>query len=491
MPPPPRRARLSTYNLLTTTSCTSFSVDNYVEGWLETSIARTNSGKKRKRASSEPLGGEEFRGESEVEGVGRKRRRSVGDFRGTMTGGNQGTSGSSKKHGNEKQPQTPDQGAPKAVSTPTASTTSHVPTHPNVTGRRMDAHGLFKKMNKFNEYPDFKAEVMKIVEGERFSRMKAKSVDLFERTHKKYIDKNENTLLNNLIPLILKSKRKVKADPKTFGEAMDDVSDTHEGDLVKGEVYSALWFDDGVMVLSDQNLIGDLLPDVYNDNDLNKELEKKGDEMKTPRPDRIYGLDPELFEMPLPLLLDRYVESTLEVCPSMYFTYFLIEGKSNDGNALVAENQARRGGATIVNGMRCVYAFIEQPRNELGPDWKTFIFSGTMNINTFDIWVHWALVKSPTVTEYHMDLVHSFALRQYQELPNLRKILHNIMGWGCDLKGRGLDKLHQDIIQWQKKQRHWGEEGKGKDRSEGSNKSTPEKPDPKRHKTDEKASQHH
>ena len=376
----------------------------------------------------------------------------------------------------------------------------------------MEQHGLLKEDNAFHRYKDFETEVMNIVKGERFSEMKPKSVSNIKAQFDIYSKMDEASFLAAMIPLILKDSHQKHITPETLEEALKcgDESDIVTNPRTGVTYQVCLWFDDGILARADANLLGDLLPDLYADNDLTKRLTKEGDDMKTPRPDRIFGLDPKRFAFPKPLILDQKLDAVLWTCKHMHYPFFLIEGKSNRGNGQVAENQARRGGATIVNAMRCAYSTIGQPKNTPGPDNKSFIFSATINAYVLDIWLHWALITEEKDVLFHMDLIHSVNLKLPELYPNLRIILHNIFGWGCDYKKRGLLDLHEDMIRWQRVQSKQAKpseisgsdkasgdgggpnasgKGKGKeaaDSNPASAESTPGKPPSKKHKHDDK-----
>ena len=324
----------------------------------------------------------------------------------------------------------------------------------------MAAHGL-KNEDALPKYPDFEKKVMSILEGDRTSEMKKRSINYLKKEFDTYSGMDEASFLNAMVPLIVTKSRTVETEPMTFDEAVDRDLDPIVANPEKGTVYRAApWSEDGMLVRVDANLDGDLLPHVYEDNELNQKMAKKDDDMKTPRPDRIYGLDPRLFILPNKLLLDKHIDATLDVCDYMHHPFFLIEGKSNRGNPHDAANQARRGGATIVNALRCAYAAIGKERTTLGPDYDSFMFSGTVSVEVFNIWLHWAEVKKDCIL-FHMDLVHCMAFNIKSQYANTRKLMNNIFCWGCNRKERGLLDLQDDIIQWQKVQSGWAKPGEG------------------------------
>lgn len=79
----------------------------------------------------------------------------------------------------------------------------------------------------------------------------------------------------------------------------------------------------------------------------------------------------------------------MEVAHGQNHSFFIIEGKSNKGSHTDAENQARRGGATLVNAARILYDRISM-EDVTGADERTFVFSATVTPEFMAIWVHWA-----------------------------------------------------------------------------------------------------
>ena len=297
---------------------------------------------------------------------------------------------------------------------------------------------------------------MKVVNGDRHSHMRPESARQITQRHQYYQRTNEATLLTYILPLIIKDCRSVKLLPKeakeqSFGMAVDgdniDVEDPEDGALYG----SKAWFDDGVVAAVNKDFRKEHLPHRYEDDQLAAAL-KKDDSMLTPRPDRCFGLLPDLIPVPDDIILNPQITILLEPCPDMHHPFFVLEGKSNDGSIADAENQARRGGATLVHAARQLLSKIGEPQvTDNGPDDRTFVFSATMAPNVMDLWVHWAELRNGKAV-FHMNCVKSVALRDDQQLGELRKTLHNIMSWGCDLKARRLEELHERLYTWQRKE---------------------------------------
>ena len=253
----------------------------------------------------------------------------------------------------------------------------------------MSQHRLVQDPKALDKYPKFKKMVADIINGDRYSQVKPESAQNFDDERNAYAAMGEDSLLNALVPLIIKAEHsnKKKLGKATFSMAVDEECDVEVTDSLSGKTYVTRWSDEGVLVGVNKNLRCDLLPNLYNDDDLAKAL-RKGDYMTTPRLDRIYGLRPQLFPTPDDIMLDQALYAGLQVCQGMYFPYLIIEGKGNDGDPVVAENQARRGCATLVNATRQVYESIGLVDDYNGPDYRSFVFSATLTPYLMEIWVH-------------------------------------------------------------------------------------------------------
>ena len=145
-----------------------------------------------------------------------------------------------------------------------------------------------------------------------------------------------------------------------------------------------------------------------------------------------------------------YHTQLLGVAPGVQHPFFIVEGKSEQGSVADAQNQARRGGASLVHTTRSLLTHIGEPDVE-GLDMRIFILSATMSPDIMEIWVHWAEVI-PTGVRFHMNQVASRALAEEEQVVQLRKILHNILDWGVNKRRPQPQLLHQNISSFQKAQ---------------------------------------
>ena len=323
--------------------------------------------------------------------------------------------------------------------------------------QRLAQHGMYQGDDKaFRSYPAFQKMVYEIVRGERHSAPRPKSVEAFQRRHKYHRSDNELTVLDNLIPMIIKARRQV---PLQYSSIKPPVT----GSLQEApEFYPApsdgecTWvvedfFDSGCIRKANADFKPNSLP-------LDKDLAammKKDDDMQgltNPRPDYVYGLSCDDFEPPKGVIISGITQDLREVIPHMYDCMFVIEGKSDQGQPAGAENQACRSGAALVNAARQLRERIGEKDVE-GADERTFVFSGTLCPNALQIWVNWAEVTYTNGKKnvfFHMNHLDSGTLSSSDFVERFRPICHNILDWGCITRyHKNLKGLYERIYEWE------------------------------------------
>ena len=352
------------------------------------------------------------------------------------------------------------------------------------------------RREELQKHPDLSRIVDNIVNSDRQSVMKPESAARFLKQHVYYEDQSEETLLLHLVPLILKRDHMRKVSP---GDQITSAANTapREGlEVTTADVTAAMdpdewtsseWFDDWLCVSKSCDFRRGLLPTHYGDEDFEPEIAKalaKFDGMTNPRPDFCYGLRTDSFPVPSGVMLSSEIQDLLQMAPGMEHPFLTIEGKSNKGVVGEAENQARRGGACLVNGARKLRERVGEAVNDAGPDLKTIVFSATWTPNLVDIFVHWAevIVVDAAIeateragiqpvqqtqhsehieniqpaelksTIFHMTHLKSYPLRNADVLPDLRRALHNILTWGCIDRLVDLKPLRVTIYRWQREE---------------------------------------
>ena len=262
--------------------------------------------------------------------------------------------------------------------------------------------------------------------------------------------------MGSLLPLLIKEDRTVKLEQKELGRTPLELAGNGDGamqDPQPGPVYGSRdWWDDGVFAVSLQEFREDLLPHRYLADDPLAQMRKKADGMLTPKPRRYYGLLQRFLPIPCGVILDDEIRYLIGVCPLLSHPFFLLEGVSNNGSLIEAQNRVRRGGASLVNAMRLLLAKIGGlPVIDNGVDDRNFVFSATLMPGLMNISVHWVEMKNGS-PRFHMNLLKPLAIGDRERIAESRKILNNIMSWGCDLDKRGLNELREKIYAWQRQE---------------------------------------
>lgn len=181
------------------------------------------------------------------------------------------------------------------------------------------------------------------------------------------------------------------------------------------------------------------------------EAMKKEDGMTNPKPARTFSVARNKCHFPRGVRIPDEISRCLEIVPTTYHPFFVIEGSSYEGSELAAENQACRGGAALVHAARIIRHLLGEPDVE-GADERTFVFSLTLSPSLVNIWVHWAEVQSG-ITVFHMTKLHGKVLDDGEHFAQIRRATCNILEWGCEAQVEGLHSLHQRIIEYATKKK--------------------------------------
>ena len=354
-------------------------------------------------------------------------------------------------------------------SSSTSNTNPHTPKRQKISsdqdaiGYRMSLHGLMQNEEVFDNEATFKAHVTNIVSADRSSTMKDTSVKKFREYLKVYERSNETTFLHHMIPILQGDGYHIAVCPE-FNQTEERQSEE------EGRKWRSFLSDEKIKNTLNQDFARTLLPSkFYDDPSLIKEMTKelaKDKDMTNPRPDYCFGFQRERYSLANETKIPQHILDLLEIAPGMHHVFLIFEGKSHSGSSAKAENQACRGGATLVNGLRTLYAELEKdsrntaesrstekdpPTEEVekdatstveshvldndalkkkstiaSPDYNSFVFSVTMSPTIFQIWVHWYDQAS---TLFHMNSVESFAIKNTKGPPQIRWALHNIIEW--------------------------------------------------------------
>lgn len=207
----------------------------------------------------------------------------------------------------------------------------------------------------------------------------------------------------------------------------------------------------------------------WEDDDVLTKLMKSFPRVQTPRPDLAYGLRNTAFTEEQQKVNDLY-RDWAETSNNLYHGFFLIECKT-DGTIEAAENQACRGGATLVNARmefiaKCaasnpvlslsacevhymadngeanpspallatsVHQAVPQTSEESPlskADLDSFAFSLVLVPAMASLYVHWAELRDDDRPIFHMSFMEQYRLLKGRDLEKLRHDINNILDWG-------------------------------------------------------------
>ena len=128
----------------------------------------------------------------------------------------------------------------------------------------------------------------------------------------------------------------------------------------------------------------------------------------------------------------------------MVAPFCLLEGKSHRGDTMEVEDQARRGGAALVNALRILYDLAGEPDVQ-GADQRTFVYAVAFETRFAQFFVHWAEVL-PDITVFHMNLFYQKFLDERDSLEKIRCVFHNIFEWGLIQRWDQLQPIYQKVF---------------------------------------------
>ncbi|KAL8706840.1 MAG: hypothetical protein Q9225_007901, partial [Loekoesia sp. 1 TL-2023] len=331
-------------------------------------------------------------------------------------------------------------------------------TNVNYIGQRMEEHHLFMKHDHLKKtYPAFFAKVKEIIGRPVDVIMQPDSVQAFHNRLEQYRSRKEESFLQACLPLLVKNGRLIRVDPRKSdadaieaGEVADtdqDGEDTEDNTTPGYRYLLREWEDDGILTAVGEEFHKGFLPSPFPP-DLVKAMSKH-DGMSNAKPDRCYGLMPSLFPAPsIPVYKDPETMQMISLLDGVWHAFFIIEGKSNGGVLAAAQNQVRRGGATLVHSLRMWLATIGVPDVAPGPDDRTHVFSAALIPDMIEIWVHWAEVLENGLVHYHMDLLDGARFRADDQVPVIRRVIHSILAWGCTERVEQLKPYHAKMYDY-------------------------------------------
>ncbi|KAL8869492.1 MAG: hypothetical protein Q9174_004233 [Haloplaca sp. 1 TL-2023] len=293
--------------------------------------------------------------------------------------------------------------------TMSASSTSGHPHIPNARKRILERHGLFRNKHVFYNYPDVKEAVEKVLKNDSTVEMTPDSAKKALNAIESNDRMAEGAYVDQVWHLIFRKTRKVN---------------------INGNLSERHWTDDGLATIPSQPFLEGTVSDLILTKEERKQLEKHIPRLMKPKPDLCFGLHESLFTRAEVTRLSP-AEKWVCIQEGLFFPFALMEFKGADGTLADAEDQALRGGSTLVDAARQFHHLaggldLESP----GADAENIVFSVCMTTCIANIHIHWRLIEDSDYQGYHMNKVRSYDLSDEEQLKKLRRGVENIMTWG-------------------------------------------------------------
>ncbi|KAL8800747.1 MAG: hypothetical protein Q9182_004952 [Xanthomendoza sp. 2 TL-2023] len=267
--------------------------------------------------------------------------------------------------------------SPAPIPNPVQQPMLKIPCNAQWITERLETYVLYQNdRDSYAKHHVLKNKVPDILSRRRVSTVEPFDLEEFQVDWEEYKDKNEDTVLDKTLSFFMKEERTVK------------VENTGE----EGDAYHTV-----VSLLKSGSV-----------------------EISNRESQRTYGY-------PIP----AHIALWMEIMRGIHYVFFIIEGESYIGSMLDAWNQACLGGATLVSAYRRVLATIGGP-DIVGAYMRTFVFPATLDPSSMQTWVHWTEVPDPgVISNYHLTKLDSCAIDNEQTFGPLRKVLNNILVYGC------------------------------------------------------------
>jgi hypothetical protein len=235
----------------------------------------------------------------------------------------------------------------------TSNTNPHTPNKRQKTkenqgqiGFQMSLNGLLMEdFDAFEEASDFKRYVEELIDDPRGSTMKAASLKKARETARVYKWVTEATFLYHMIPILQGDGYHVDVKPE-FKPGEEELSRQEDPE------WKSFLSDEKIIVTLNQDFSMTLLHSKLSQNPvlvkgIAEELAKDTG-MTNPRPDLTYSIQRDVRALTADTSIPEHILDLIEVSPGGHHTFLIIEGKNHAGSSATGENQARRGGATLV-----------------------------------------------------------------------------------------------------------------------------------------------
>ena len=329
--------------------------------------------------------------------------------------------------------------------TKTSSTFSFTPikdTHLNQLRLIFDLNNLYVKDNAAGrEYAALITQAKEIINGGRESAVKTESRTKLMKNQNRMLIMNEDTFMIKMLGSLIGSGRYIQPSQSKDEKGKDAVQNTAGiCDCLKRD-----WIDDGLDFNANQEFHKTRVPSLEITNGpVHSQLLDALPRIKTPKPDRVFGLLLEAFGPEDCLILATCSKQT-SLTLGLYHFFFLIEAKVSSGDMVEAMYRACRGGAALSNAMRELI-LISDPqiaKDKIEP--QTIVFSLTIGPEYAKLWIHWAEIDPGKQTRFQMQSIAKYWVDETNDVRKLRHDIDNILDWGTFTRKQTACKIMDTI----------------------------------------------
>ncbi|KAL8823409.1 MAG: hypothetical protein Q9170_008363 [Blastenia crenularia] len=356
---------------------------------------------------------------------------------------------------------------PKNPSTPGSKSTptpKHVPPTVKLVRDHLAINGMWFEHAAYDNHLDLQNKVNGILNATPGMDMTAESAVKIRDFMKAQAVTNENSLLDDLVKLLIKTTKVVPQKHDLDGrvkEVMDSLLDkiAVDQDLVT----------EGLHPVRDKLYVRGFLPPTT--------ISNKAVGLSDPKPDTTWGL--EIPQYPIPgegiALLEPDVEAMVKVCPEVQHAFCAVEFGSCEKSLEQVENQSIRTGADFVEARRQLNAkaaaakqarepqppspkpsvqqadkgknpeSCPEPSSEPQADLESIAFTVSWVPQMAKLHVHWHESNIGPTGIWHMTMLNAYMFCREQSLKEFRHDLGNILSWGVLKRKFEVEKIMKDI----------------------------------------------
>ncbi|KAL8942018.1 MAG: hypothetical protein Q9216_001908 [Gyalolechia sp. 2 TL-2023] len=349
---------------------------------------------------------------------------------------------------------------PSTPGTKSTQANKQVPPTVKLVRDHLAVHGMWFEHPAYKNYPDLQNVVNSILRTTPGMDMTAESAEKIKDYMQEHATTNENTLLERIVELMIKTTKTVPKKHEIDGR-VKEVMDSIFNKIAVDQDF----IEEGLTSIPDKSYVRGFLPE--------QTIENKAVGLSDPKPDMTWGLKIPRFPIPGQgiALLERDVEAMVKVCPDIQHAFFAIEFGSCEKSLEQVENQAIRTGADLVEARRHLNARAAAARQARDPeptiqdpsiqstdegktpapppapkaDLDSIAFTVSWVPQMAKLHVHWYEENVGSVGIWHMTMLNAYVFCREQSLKEFRLDVGNILAWGVFTRKWRVQQVMKDI----------------------------------------------